>query len=286
LYHLAATQGDAKAQQTLLQLYDIGQGVPTGNVQAYKWLSLAGVKGVSGAASARERVERRMTSAEIVDAQTDLGLMYANGDGVPQDYAEAIRWYRPAAYGGGAEAQSSLGSMYANGRGLPQDDAEAVRWYKLAAYQGLASAQANLGVMYSRGRGVPQSDVEAYKWWSLAAAQGSDDAANNRDIVSSKMTPAQIAEAQRLTAEWKPDHGTANAGPSASSNRPAFANQIASTGTGFLITADGRMLTNAHVVRGCGGLSLADGSSVTVVDVDLGSDLALLDARSTSSLLL
>ena len=67
--------------------------------------------------------------------------MYANGEGVPQDDAEAVRWYRLAAEQGNAGAQLNLGAMYSNGEGVPQDDAEAVRWYRLAAEQGNAGAQ-------------------------------------------------------------------------------------------------------------------------------------------------
>jgi len=44
--------------------------------------------------------------------------------------------------------------MYANGRGVPEDDAEAVRWYRLAAEQGHAHAQYNLGVKYDNGDGA------------------------------------------------------------------------------------------------------------------------------------
>ena len=62
---------------------------------------------------------------------------------------------RHAAEQGDADAQSTLGFMYENGRGVPQDDAEAVRWYRLAAEQGNSLAQNNLGFMYGNGRGVP-----------------------------------------------------------------------------------------------------------------------------------
>ena len=87
-------------------------------------------------------------------AQTSLGFMYLNGQGVPRDDKEAIRWYRLAAAQGYALAQYNLGVMYNNGQGVPQDDKEAVRWYRLAAAQGNAEAQYNLGLMYATGRGV------------------------------------------------------------------------------------------------------------------------------------
>jgi TPR repeat protein len=71
--------------------------------------------------------------------------MYLDGDGVPENDAEAARWFRLAADQGDALAQYNLGTMYYTGRGVPEDDAEAVRWYRLAADQGHAGAQYNLG---------------------------------------------------------------------------------------------------------------------------------------------
>ena len=141
--------------------------------------------------------------------------MYAQGQGVPQDYAEAIRWYRRAAdqgqagaQQGAAAAQFNLGVMYHEGRGVPQDYAEAIRWYRRAADQGQAGAQFNLGLMYRDGQGVPQDYVPAHKWFNLAAARatGNDNEkfAKARDAVAAKMTADQIAEAQRLAREWKP----------------------------------------------------------------------------------
>ncbi len=97
--------------------------------------------------------------------------------------------------------------MYGNGQGVPQDDAEAARWYRKAAEQGLAKAQYRLGIMYYKGQGVPQDYVQAHMWFNLAAAglppgEYHDNAAEIRDLVAKLMTPAQIAEAQRLAREW------------------------------------------------------------------------------------
>ena len=79
--------------------------------------------------------------------------MYADGHGVPQDHAEALKWYRLAADQGHANAQNGLGLMYGSGHGVAQDYAEAVKWYRLAAEQGDADAQYGLGLMYTKGRG-------------------------------------------------------------------------------------------------------------------------------------
>ncbi len=88
------------------------------------------------------------------------------------DYATALRELRPLAKQGNANAQYNLGIMYENGRGFPQDDAEAVKWYRKAAEQGDAYAQFALGVMYDNGLGVPEDDAEAVKWGRKAAEQG------------------------------------------------------------------------------------------------------------------
>jgi TPR repeat protein len=135
--------------------------------------------------------------------------MYRHGQGVPQDYAEAVKWYRLAAEQGNASAQSNLGVMYRLGRGVPQDNAEAVKWYRRAAEQGNAKAQSNLGVMYGLGQGVPQDYVQAHLWFNLAASrlrpgETRDKAIKNRDLVAARMTPAQVAEAQKLARQWKP----------------------------------------------------------------------------------
>jgi uncharacterized protein len=94
--------------------------------------------------------------------------------------------------------------MYDKGHGVPQNYAESMKWYRLAANQGVASAQTNLGVMYSKGHGVPQDYVRAHMWLNLSAAQGNQNAAGQRDDVAKLMTPAQIAEAQKLAREWQP----------------------------------------------------------------------------------
>ncbi len=135
--------------------------------------------------------------------------------GVTQDYAKAVKWYRRAAEQGYALAQFALGVQYREGKGVTQDYAEAVKWYRKAAEQGHASAQYSLGLMYVEGRAVPQDYVRAHMWFNLADSRSEpgadqDRAVKNRDIVAAKMTPAQIAEAQRLAREWKPKReGTA-----------------------------------------------------------------------------
>ena len=136
-----------------------------------------------------------------VRAQYNLGGMYDNGEGVPQDDAEAVKWYRFAADQGYVLAQYNLGLMYRLGQGVPQDDAEAVKWYRFAAVQSDTDAQYNLGGMYYNGQGVPKDLVEAYAWWVIAAASGDADAANNRSVVARELTPDQLSQGQKRATE-------------------------------------------------------------------------------------
>ena len=111
---------------------------------------------------------------------------------------------------GNAWAQHNLGVLYDNGRGVLQDYVKARGWYEKAAAQGNAWAQHNLGALYDNGRGVPQDYVKAYMWLDLAAAQltsnGKKLAVDNRDDAARRMTPAQIAEAQRLSQQCQAQH--------------------------------------------------------------------------------
>jgi TPR repeat protein len=112
-------------------------------------------------------------------AQNNLGAAYHLGRGVPQDYAEAMRWFRKAADQGYAAAQNNIGMMYDQAQGVPRDYPEAMRWYRKAADQGYAAGQYDLGVMYFSGQGVPQDYAEGMRWFRKAADQGYAAAQNN-----------------------------------------------------------------------------------------------------------
>jgi len=117
------------------------------------------------------------------------------------DYATALREWTPFAEQGDADAQYNLGFMYDNGYGVPQDDKTALKWWTLAAGQGNTDAQTSLGVMYYNGEGVLQDYVYAHMWWNIAASSGNKNASENRDIVAERMTPADISAAQDLARE-------------------------------------------------------------------------------------
>ena len=120
------------------------------------------------------------------------------------DYAAAMRLLRPLADRGHPKAQNRVGVMYQRGWGVPQNYPDAVSWLRQAADQGDADAQNNLAFMYLYGRGVSQDYVSAHMWFSLAASGGVRAASFSRDLLAAKMTPVQVAKAQKLTHEWKP----------------------------------------------------------------------------------
>jgi TPR repeat protein len=130
----------------------------------------------------------------------DAAAAYDRGDD-----ATALRLWRPLAdQGGNAIAQYNLGLMYAQGRGVPENQAEALKWFRLAADRGNIDAQTRLGLMYRFGQAVPQDYVRAHMWFSLAAVQGGVSGQAPAREISKLMTPAQIAEAQKLAHEWRP----------------------------------------------------------------------------------
>ena len=113
------------------------------------------------------------------DAQFCLGWCYYNGEGVPQNYTMAVEWYRQAAEQGHAHAQFQLGECYYNGLGVPKNYTMAIVWYSQAAEQGITKAQYNLGSCYYQGLGVLQNYTEAVKWFRKAAEKGHIEAQFN-----------------------------------------------------------------------------------------------------------
>ena len=219
---MQAAQGHAEAQYSLGVLYASGRGVPQGYSQAAKWYEQAAAQGQSQAQfnlgwlyyaglgvpqdyKKATQWYKQAAAQGHAGAQNSLGVVYQKGLGVPQDYAKARQWYEQAATQEDGDAQNNLGLLYYAGHGVPQDYGKAREWYEQAAAQGHARALGNLAELYYAGLGVPQDDVRAYMWINLAAAHLTGDdqkqAVGNRDEVTGRMTPAQIAEAQRLAQQ-------------------------------------------------------------------------------------
>ncbi len=237
--------------------------------------------------------------AEKGDAQAQdyLGL-FCTFPGGATNWLEAVKWFRKAAEQGNAHAQQMLGMVYRYGTAgaVGKDNNEAAVWYLRAAKQGDDQSQMELAEMYEDGDGVIQDYIEAYKWLNLAATSTfkppatdvgalppdereamrpmAEKAKEARDKLAQIMTPDQIAEAQRRSAEFVPRSEM----PSNNSTSPD--NPFA-TGTGFFITDDGYLISNYYMVKDATKVHLLTSAGwidANVVQVDAANDLALLKA--------
>ena len=136
-------------------------------------------------------------------AQFALAEMYKNGDGVEKDLGEAVRWYRRAADQGNAGAQLLLGVLYESGVGVSTDLTEAATWYRRSADQGDARAQLLLGNLYQLGQGVPRSTVVAYALYSVSARRDAkgNPALDHRATLARGMSPGDLEAARKLSEE-------------------------------------------------------------------------------------
>lgn len=260
---------------------------------------------IRGADFTAEDFRRTKLEAEKGDleAQVDLGVMYFSGEGIPQNYGEALKWYRRAADKGNAAAQNNLASMYLKGHGVPRNPIEGAKWMQSAAKQGLPKAQLNMGALYADGIGVGRNaleavrwirraadqgdaegqrilghvfeegrlaradSVEAYKWFVLASAQGDDEAQEARDLIATSLTDKQIAEGQRRASAFVPRP------------EPGRTMEPKATGSGFFVTRDGYFVTCQHVVDSAARIVIKTKHlrlAAEVVKTDRTNDLALL----------
>lgn len=120
------------------------------------------------------------------------------------DYPTAAKEWRPLAEQGSAAAQFNLGLLYYDGKGVPQDYEQAASWFTRSAEQDYSKAQYNLGAMYAVGKGVKRDYIQAYKWLNVCAAKGDEKCAAQRDLVAQKLKGSKLATAQRISTDWKP----------------------------------------------------------------------------------
>ncbi|MCD7976426.1 MAG: sel1 repeat family protein [Tannerellaceae bacterium] len=126
------------------------------------------------------------------DAQYVLAYMFHMGEGVRQNFKQAIRWYTYAATEGCVWSQSNLGCIYAAGKGVRKNHEEATRWFTLAAKQGEAIAQYNLGmILYTSGKMKTHASVIT-QWMNKAARQGCQKA--NDFLLNRKISPIKKEE--------------------------------------------------------------------------------------------
>jgi uncharacterized protein len=230
----SAEQENMNARIALGSLYADRQGLIQNDVLALLWFNFAASQGNQEALLLRENLLRRMTPAQIMEAQRlgreyrperdyinmvqdlkpramagdasaqmKLGTLYYRGQGVKRNHAEAARLFLLAAEKGDPYAQSNLGYMNELGEGIPQDYSQAAKWYLKAAEQGNMQAQLSIGRLFEKGQGVPQNDVLALMYYTLAAANGDIRATTERDRLTVWMPPDHVAEAQRRAGEFK-----------------------------------------------------------------------------------
>ena len=126
--------------------------------------------------------------------------------------ADTVAAIRTAAEQGDAQAQFALGTMYRDGQGVAQDYTQALRWWQKAAELGVIDAQLALGNIYAGGTGVARDHVQAYMWFHIVTQQSEDAwlrgiAGSNRDALAARMTSAEVTKAESLAAEWQAKHG-------------------------------------------------------------------------------
>lgn len=131
--------------------------------------------------------------------QYTVGLMLLRGDGISQNYGEAIKWFERAAKQNHSAAELNLGLLYKHGRGVLQDFSVAGQWFEKAARKGHAEAEYQLGTLFKVGEGVKHDMKRAYAWYNLAAAHGYEPAVAARETITTFMSAAEIAEAQALS---------------------------------------------------------------------------------------
>jgi TPR repeat protein len=211
LYRPLAQRGDARAQDAIGGMYERGEGgLPKDTAEALQWFKMAenerlALKAYNDADYATaSRIFRPLADRGQILAEYLIGLMYANGQGVPQDFAEAMKWHRRAANQGEAKAQFSVGVMYFKGLGTPTNHAEAFKWYRRAAEQGDPTAQFNLGAMYDKGEVVKRDPVTALMFYDLAAVYAIKGAITAKARLKKSLSAAQVAEADKRVLAWRP----------------------------------------------------------------------------------
>ena len=269
IFERVAGSGDSVAQYYLGEILDLGKEVPRNASKAIEWYQKAASQGHP-------------------EALLTLGKIYYTGRGVLKDTAVAASYYEKAALKEHPDAFYAIGYLYANGEGVPKDSVAAAKWLGKAASRDNPRAQAMLGSMYFEGDGVSKDLVLAYAWMNLAAGSGDELAIVIRGMYEKILSNSEKAEAQRLTAKWRPTNGfrpyeitmaRESSSPNSTVNSESSSGKLSktSTGTGFFVNLGGLMVTNHHVIDGCHEVRLSGQEGVaSVVTTDVINELALL----------
>lgn len=313
LLNSAAAAGDSLAQHFLGNAYFTGRAVPKDISQALVWFGRAADKGQPESIHAMGEIHfnglginkdeakgveyfKRAAEKGWAASHERLATLSWDGRAMPTDKAKALDHARIAAETGRPVAQFVLGLGYLLGQGgVEKDMTKAAQWFRKAADQGHPQSQHNLGVMYANGHGVPKSMVEAYVWMALSTQRAPANLKANyekeRDTAAGRLAPPELEAARVRIAQWKPSNA---AGPQVASTTqppsavsvPPSAQQPATapprptggkmtTGSGFVVSTDGVIMTNAHVVEQC--------RTITVKPQDGPAEIASLKAKDSAN---
>jgi TPR repeat protein len=298
-----AEKGDASAQAELSRQYFLGINVAKDMAECERWARISANQGyhlgqfllgmfydMGGVLTQDKALAvywfRKSAEQGYVPAQEMLGRMLWQDRGSIDKKTEGVEWLRKAAERGSPGAQAFLGLALYTGEGVEKDLKEATSLWRKAADQNNKTGQMMLGAAYAEGTGVSQDYVIAYFWLILAAANGETNAAALRDNIRLIMTPQQIAQGQQLAREFKPQKAAEGEEPIPWSGAPD--SSPTSSGTGFIITEDGYLVTNQHVIGKASQVRLVTNTgiiSARLIKVDTANDIALLKAEGRFSAL-
>ena len=170
-YHKAARQGNASAMFNLGAAYYNGDGVNVDDALSYAWFTLAQIAGDAKAGEAVQRADAELKPWEINEAFKRIATLYDQGQYLPQNPAEAARWWLKAANRGDTDAQVEIGIRMALGQGIPPDPVQGRHWCEQVAKERDPRGENCMGYIYRHGSGVKSDPKEARKWYEQSAQQ-------------------------------------------------------------------------------------------------------------------
>lgn len=299
-YSRAAESGHVPAQVALGECYADGLGVgydwehamywsmkaaKAGHTMAMYfvgWLYMVGENGKGDSKQMLVWLEKAAESGQV-EAQRLLGTIYYSGHGdVSQDAYKAVKWFTEGAKQDDAACLYFLGTAYAQGEALSKNWKVAVDLWTAAAEQGYAPAQYELGNAHCRDDGETSPNYPlAYAWFRLAAIQGDDKAGMYADDLARQfISQEMLAKANALIEQFSPRQPTPYVSSPSEPRHPLNMSEVKGMGTGFFITENGYLVTNAHVVAGAEAcevhLRTNQRFPATVVAQNEDEDLAIL----------
>ncbi len=269
-YRLAAEQGNASAQNNLGLMYDNGEGVPESDAEAVRLYRLAAEQGYA-------------------DAQHNLGLMHGKGEGVPESYIEAYFWFILAAAQGNDEAASGAEIVreQLTRAQIAEVQARAAAWQpeKDRSAPAAVPAPPRAATPSPQPQTPVASDLVLVLQEGLSILGYYDGAIDGlagpatRAAIEAFQRDNDLAVTGQVSAELVYFVAAASGAVLASQADTQEESALTgATGSGFFISAQGHVVTNAHVVTGCRAIRFGDGSVALLKAFEPSSDLALLQA--------